>query len=250
MPGKQKPWIFSSWLTAPLWLYEKPSLPSWLLQWFSGRPKPTLQVTHCNCSLLFTAYKKGTRDRGCELTQLPWRHERLSHQFLAWGMKFFIFPEGWDWELRPAALLLWRALIIPWTKPNHGGESSVDLWDVWGCAVFPLRKRQRSSDRWKSCQRKWILGHKCLVHLKTFWELHEFTFFFRWKLNEEIREAKSTHILYANRSRDTCVQKEPEFPVFFFSLSDCHLNASTKSKTDVFCRCPCCRWWLFGHKPT
>lgn len=73
---------FSSWLIAPPWLYEKLSLLSWVLQWFSDRPKPTLQVTHCNCSLLFTVYKKehgtaGVRwlnyhgdTRGCPISSL------------------------------------------------------------------------------------------------------------------------------------------------------------------------------------
>lgn len=95
------------------------------------------------------------------------------------GNGMLYFPAGRDRELWPAALLLQRALITPWTKPNHGGESSVDLWGMFeACAVFSLWNGWRSTNRLKSCQCDWILGCKCLVHFKTFWEIQLFTFFF------------------------------------------------------------------------
>lgn len=130
-------------------------------------------------------------------------------------------------------------------------ESSVDLWDVWGRVVFPLRRSEGSGDRWKSCQREWILGHKCLARVffspRAWWELCGSTSFSPlWKLNEKIREAQSTHFLYAKKSRGTCVLKRESF----FSLFDCHLNVLASAERSCSHHCLCCRWWVCEHKPT
>lgn len=82
--------------------------------------KPTFQVTRHDCSLRLAEYEKSGclnyrgDTRGCPINSLH-------------GNEMLYFPGGRDRELRPAALLPQRALITPRTKPNHGGESSVDL---------------------------------------------------------------------------------------------------------------------------
>lgn len=80
-------------------------------------------VTRC-----FSLGTKKKRKRATEVTQLtPW-HKRWSLQFLAWGMKFFIFPERFDWEPPGPLLSCCGGLSLSrWTKPNHGG---VECWPM------------------------------------------------------------------------------------------------------------------------
>lgn len=154
------------------------------------------------------------------------------------GNEILYFP--WSVWLRAPSLLLsccGGLSLSRWTKPNHGGELSVDLWDVWGRVVFPLQRSEGSGDRWKSRQREWILGHKCLPGFfsslipQAWWELRGSTSFSPlWKLNEKIREAQSTHFLYAKKSGGICVLKRKSF----FSLFDYHLNVLASARS---CSC-------------
>lgn len=108
---------------------------------FYERKKSTLQVSHCDCSLLHTEYEGNN--------SVSWSH------LLAWGdsitmvtgeakpsipclvlkcficlakngMESFDLPPGFsfthDWWFK-----MHRALIIQRTKPNHVGDWSVDL---------------------------------------------------------------------------------------------------------------------------
>lgn len=160
------------------------------------------------------------------------------------GNEILYFP--WAvWLRAPGPLLscCGGLSLSRWTKPNHGGELSVDLRDVWGRVVFPLRRSEGSGDRWKSRQREWILGHECLAGFfsspRAWWELRGSTSFSPlWKLNEKIREVQSTHFLYAKKSGGTCVRKRESF----FSLFDCHLNVMASAKRSCSCHCLCCRW--------
>lgn len=122
------------------------------------------------------------------------------------GNEILFFP--WTvWLRAPGPLLscCGGLSLSRWTKPNHGGELSVDLWDVWGRVVFPLQRSGGSGDRWKSRQREWILGHKCLAGFfflpsPSLMGIAWIHFFFPlWKLNEKIREVQSTRFLYAMR---------------------------------------------------
>lgn len=213
-------------------------------------------VTHC-FSLGEWKKKKEMTNYSCEVTQLmPW-HETVP-SIPCMGNEILYFP--WTvWLRAPGPLLsCCRGLSLSrWTKPNHGGVECWPMRCLRQCRN-PTPEEQGNADRWKSCQREWILGHKCLARFFFFfflfppppwasWELHGSTSFSPlWKLNEKIRGAQSTHFLYAKKSRGTCVLKRESF----FSLFDCHLNVLASAERSCPHHCLRCRGWVCEHKPT
>ncbi len=170
---------------------------------FLWEEKPALQVIHCDCSLLLAENEEnnsasGNHHRvwGDSITMVT---EAATPSILCMAMKYFIFLEdgikSCDLPLCCSLTYCWwfkmqRALIIPWTKSNHGGESSVDLWRMFeACTVSSLWRNWRKA-LWICLHINWVLGLKCLVCLKIkawhFWEIRLVTFLLRARLMPHI----------------------------------------------------------------